>query len=43
MCADALFIVFLLDTDMRYALVYRNGVRPMGSVRFPTCVSAVTC
>ena len=43
MCADALFIVFLLDADMRYALVYGNGVWTMGSVRFPTCVSRRYC
>ena len=41
-CADALFIAFLLDVDMRYALIYGNGVCPMGSVRFPTCISIVT-
>ena len=42
-CAGALFIVFLLDTDMRYALVHGNGVSQMESVRFSTCVSKVTC
>ena len=31
-CADDLFIVFLLDADMRYALVNGNGVWPVGSV-----------
>ena len=41
-CADALFIVFLLDTDMRYALVYGNVVWSTESVRFPTCVIIVT-
>ena len=43
MCRDTLLIVFLLDTDMRYALVYGNRVWQMGSVIFPTCVSRVTC
>ena len=42
-CAGALFIVFLLDADMRYALVDGNGVWPMGSVKFSTSVSIVTC
>ena len=42
-CVGTLCIVFLLDADMHYALVYGNGVWPMGSVRFPTCVSIVTC
>ena len=33
--ADALFTVFFLDVDMHHAFVYRNGVWPMRSVRFP--------
>ena len=32
-------IVFILDAEMRHALVLGKGVWPMGSVRFPPCVS----
>ena len=43
-CAGgAFFIVFLLYADISYALVYRNGLWPMESVRFSTCVSIVAC
>ena len=41
MCVGTLCIVFHLDADMRYVLVYEDGVWPMESVGFSTCVSIV--